>query len=213
MINHVLTITLTTLRMRRGMKPFLLALLLGASGFAQQEASLGGIIELVEGQAPEGTRVAIHIIDRDSVWQREIASALPTAGTFTVITQPVTPEELSPFRSGAVLLPGLQNEYTVSPEDANFAQARVNMYVDANQNGVFDRTSDATYIGIASLENPTGFFSIIYVDKDVTLTGKGATLSLKPGWNVLTFLFPEDAEPIYQVQPTVDNILMSVFLP
>ncbi len=196
------------------MKRFLLALLLlGSFAFAQQEASLGGIIELVEGEAPEGTRVAIHIIDRDSVWQREIASALPTAGSFTVNTQPVTPEELLPFRSGAVLLPGLQNEYTVSPEDVNFAQARINMYVDANQNGVFDRTSDATYIGIASLEEPTGFFSILYVDKDVTLTGKGATLSLTAGWNIITFLFPKDADPVYQVQPTVSNILMNVFLP
>ena len=196
------------------MKQLLLSMLLfGGFALGQQEASLGGIIELVEGEAPEGTRVAIHIIDRDSVWQREIASSLPTAGTFTINTQPVTPEELLPFRSGAVLLPGLQNEYTVSPEGVNFAQARVNMYVDANQNGVFDRTSDATYIGIASLEKPTGFFSIIYVDKDATLTGKGATLELKAGWNVLTFLFPEDSDPVYEVQPSVGNILMTVFLP
>lgn len=191
----------------------LLLLLVGGLALAQQEASLGGIIELIEGELPEGTRVAIHIIDRDNVWQREIASSLPTAGTFTVVTQPVAPEELLPFRSGAVLLPGLQNEYTVSPEGVNFAQARANMYVDANQNGVFDRTSDATYMGIASLENPTGFFAIIYVDKDATLTGKGATLELKAGWNVLTFLFPEGADPIYQVQPAVNNILMNVFLP
>jgi hypothetical protein len=196
------------------MKRLLLSMLLfGGFALGQQEASLGGIIELVEGEAPEGTRVAIHIIDRDSVWQREIASSLPTAGTFTINTQPVTPEELLPFRSGAVLLPGLQNEYTVSPEGVNFAQARINMYVDANQNGVFDRTSDATYIGIASLDKPTGFFAIIYVDKDATLTGKGATLELKAGWNVLTFLFPEDSDPVYEVQPVVGNILMSVFLP
>jgi hypothetical protein len=196
------------------MKRLLLSMLLfGGFALGQQEASLGGIIELVEGEAPEGTRVAIHIIDRDSVWQREIASSLPTAGTFTINTQPVTPEELLPFRSGAVLLPGLQNEYTVSPEGVNFAQARINMYVDANQNGVFDRTSDATYIGIASLDKPTGFFAIIYVDKDATLTGKGATLELKAGWNVLTFLFPEDSDPVYEVQPAVGNILMSVFLP
>ncbi len=196
------------------MKQLLLSMLLfGGFALGQQEASLGGIIELIEGEAPEGTRVAIHIIDRDSVWQREIASSLPTAGTFTINTQPVTPEELLPFRSGAVLLPGLQNEYTVSPEGVNFAQARVNMYVDANQNGVFDRTSDATFIGIASLDKPTGFFAIIYVDKDATLTGKGATLELKAGWNVLTFLFPEDSDPVYEVQPTVNNILMNVFLP
>jgi hypothetical protein len=196
------------------MKQLLLTLsLLGSFVLAQQEASVGGVIELVEGEAPEGTRVAIHLVDRDSVWQREIASALPTAGTFTVTTQPVTAEELLPFRGGAVLLPGLQNEYSVSPEDVNFAQGRVNMYVDANQNGVFDRTSDAYYLGIASLDNPTGFFSLLYVDKDATLTGKGATLNLKAGWNVLTFLFPENADPIYEVQPAVSNILMSVFLP
>jgi hypothetical protein len=188
-------------------------LLLGSFALAQQEASLSGIIQLAEGEATEGTRVAIHIIDRDSVWQREIASVVPTAGTFTIKTAPITPEELSPFRSGAVLFPGLQNEYTVSPEDVNFAQARVNMYVDANQNALFDRSSDATYIGIASLEKPTGFFALIYVDKEATITGKGATLNLATGWNVFTVLFPEGAEPTYQVQPLISNVLMSVFLP
>ena len=196
------------------MKRFLFGLLLlGSLTLAQQEASLSGIIELVQGEATEGTRVAIHIIDRDSVWQREVASVVPTAGTFTISTQPVNPDELAPFRSGAVLFPGLQNEYTVSPEGVNFAQARVNMYVDANQNGVFDRSSDATYIGIASLEEPVGFFALIYVDKEATISGKGATLNLSMGWNVFTVLFPEGGEPTYQVQPVIGNLLMSVFLP
>ena len=156
--------------------------------FAQQEATLSGIIK-TEDEMPAGTRVALHVVDRDSVWQREVASVEPVGGTFSITTTPVPEDELTEFRSGAVLLPGLQNEYTVAPENVRYAAGRINMYVDTNDNAVFDRVTDAFYIGVPSLENPTGFFSLVYVDQDATVTGKGIDLNLTQGWNIFMGAF------------------------
>ncbi|MCA9836822.1 MAG: hypothetical protein KC422_07905 [Trueperaceae bacterium] len=194
--------------------------LLSSLCLAQQEATLSGIIK-TDGDVPEGTRVAIHVVDRDGVWQREVVNASPVAGTFSITTKPLEASELSVMRNGSILLPGLQNEYTINPsEGVNFALARVNMYVDANGNEVFDRTTDAFFIGVPSLENPIGFFTLIYVDKAVTLSGRGVDLNLAPGWNVFTVRFPESSQadtsppsPDYAVQPSVEDIVMDVFLP
>jgi hypothetical protein len=195
----------------------LVLLLLVSVGFAQQQATLGGLAKVknAEGveETPANTKVAIHIVDRDNAWVREIASAVPTAGTFSVQTAAVNPDELSPFRNGAVLLPGLQNEYTVTPEGANFAKGQLNMYVDTGGNNVFDRDADSPFIGVASLENPIGFFSLVYVDQSVTISGKGATLEFAAGWNVFTVRYPEGGEPVYAVQPGVNDVLLDVFLP
>jgi hypothetical protein len=194
-------------------------LLLGAS-FAQQQATLSGLAKVknAEGveETPANTKVALHIVDRDNAWIREIASSTPTAGTFSIQTAAVNGDELTPFRNGAVLLPGLQNEYTVTPEGANFAKGQLNMYVDSAGNNVYDRDgSDTAFIGVASLENPIGFFSLVYVDQNVTISGKGATLEFAQGWNVFTVRYPESdgGEPAYAVQPTVQDVLMDVFLP
>ena len=150
-------------------------LLIGA-GLAQQQATLSGLAKVknAEGveETPANTKVAIHIVDRDNAWIREIASAVPTAGTFSIQTAAVNPDELAPFRNGVVLLPGLQNEYTVSPEGVNFAKGQLNMYVDTGGNNLFDRDADTPFIGVASLENPIGFFSLVYVDQNVTISGK-----------------------------------------
>lgn len=194
--------------------------LIGSLALAQQEATLSGIIK-TDGEVPEGTRVAVHVVDRDGVWQREVVNVVPVAGTFSITTKPLEPQELSVMRSGSILLPGLQNEYTISPaEGVNYALARVNMYVDANNNQVFDRTTDAFFIGVPSLENPIGFFTLIYVDAAVTLSGRGAELALQPGWNIFTVRFPESSQanasppsPDYAVQPLVEDIVMDVFLP
>jgi hypothetical protein len=190
----------------------LLVLSLAGITFAQQQATLSGIAK-VQGETPANTKVAIHLVDRDNAWQREIASGTFTAGTFSIQTAAVNPEELAPFRNGAVLLPGLQNEYTVSPEGANFAKGQINMYVDAEGNNVFDRASDNVFIGVASLENPIGFFTLVYVDQAVTITGKGATLNFAAGWNVYTVRYPEGSDPVYAVEPAVSDVLMDVFLP
>lgn len=191
----------------------ILSLLMFGLGFAQQEASLSGVIK-TKGEIPEGTRVAIHLTDRDNAWQREVASVVPAVGTFSISPAMVEPGELSPFRSGAMLFPGLQNEYSVEPSDVNYARALVDMYVDTNENAVFDNPAvDRVYIGIASLEAPVGFFSLVYVDKDATITGKGASLTFKQGWNIFTVRFPEGGDTIYEVMPAVEDIVMDVFLP
>ena len=199
--------------MKRFMFSLLLLLLsLTEISLAQQQATLSGIAK-VQGEAPANTKVAIHLVDRDNAWQRETASGTFTAGTFSIQTAGVNPEELTPFRNGAVLLPGLQNEYTVSPEGANFAKGQINMYVDTDGNNVFDRSSDNVFIGVASLENPIGFFTLVYVDQAVTITGKGVTLNFVAGWNVYTVRYPEESDPVYAVEASVSDVLMDVFLP
>jgi hypothetical protein len=191
---------------------FLVAFVLASVSFAQQQSTLSGRAQ-VQGDIPANTKVAIHIVDRDNAWQREIASSTPTAGTFSIQTAAVTPEELAPFRNGAVLLPGLQNEYTIAPEGVNYAKGQINMYVDSDANNVFDRVSDSPFIGVASLENPIGFFALVYVDQNATLIGKGASLEFVAGWNVFTVRFPDGSDPVYAVQPAVADVLMDVFLP
>jgi len=177
---------------------------------AQSGAVMSGIVQS-EGPLAEGTRVAIHVVDNDNVWGLEVASVAPVGGTFRVTPGPIPADQLRPFRSGSVILPGLQNEYRVGPEDVNVAVARFNMYVDQNGNGLFDRVVDRFYIGIASLEAPVGFFTLLYVDKAATITGGGSELKLNPGWNVFTVRFP-DEQATYAVVPAVDDIVLDVVL-
>jgi hypothetical protein len=195
----------------------LLGFMVTSVAVAQQQATLSGIARIKDANGqeatPANTKVAIHIVDRDNAWQREIASVTPTAGTFSIQTAAVNADELSPFRNGSVLLPGLQNEYTVAPEGVNFAKGQLNMYVDTDGNNVFDRASDSVFIGVASVDNPIGFFTLVYVDQAATITGKGVTLEFAPGWNVYTVRYPDNGDPVYAVQSTVDDVLMDVFLP
>lgn len=185
-------------------------LALGAAASAQQGAVLSGIVQSEEPLA-ENTRVAIHVVDSDNVWGLEVVSVAPVGGTFRVTPGPLPPEQLRPFRSGSVILPGLQNEYRVAPEDVNVAVARINMYVDENGNDVFDRPVDRTYIGITNLDNPIGFYTLLYVDKAATLTAAGVTLEMQPGWNVFTVRWPEEAA-VYDMTPTVEDIVLDVSL-
>ncbi|HET9028212.1 MAG TPA: hypothetical protein VFN07_11850 [Trueperaceae bacterium] len=194
--------------MKRLVLTALLALVMVAS--AQSGAVMSGIVQS-EGPLAEGTRVAIHVVDNDNVWGLEVASVAPVGGTFRVTPGPIPADQLRPFRSGSVILPGLQNEYRVGPEDVNVAVARFNMYVDQNGNGLFDRVVDRFYIGIASLEAPVGFFTLLYVDKAATITGGGSELKLNPGWNVFTVRFP-DEQATYAVVPAVDDIVLDVVL-
>jgi len=195
------------------MRRLLLAALLASftAAAAQSPAPLSGIVQSEEALA-EGTRVAIHVVDADNVWGHEVASVEPVGGTFTVTPAEVPAGELRPFRSGAVILPGLQNEYRVTPDGVNVAVARFNMYVDDNGNGVFDRLQDKFYVGVAQLEDPLGFFTLLYVDRAATLTGSGVELQLQPGWNVFTVRFPAD-RPEFAVVSSVDDIVLDVVLP
>ena len=178
---------------------------------AQQGAPLSGIVQSEDELAPQ-TRVAIHVVDADNVWGLEVASVVPVGGTFRITPDAVPASELIAFRSGAVILPGLQNEYRVTPEGVNVAVARFNMYVDENGNSVFDRVQDKWYIGIPRLENPPGFFTLLYVDQAATLTGSGVELQLSAGWNVFTVRFPDD-RAVYAVGTSVEDIVLDVILP
>ncbi|UCH25780.1 MAG: hypothetical protein JSV66_17940 [Trueperaceae bacterium] len=192
---------------------WILLVLLANVALAQQSARVSGLVNVEDGIVA-GTRVAIHLVDSDGVWGYEVDSVLPVAGTFSVTVEPLPSEELRPFRSGAAVLPGLQNEYLVTPDDVNFAQARVHMYVDQNDNELFDREIDDFYIGVLSLEDPVGFFSLLYVDRDATMTAIGVELTLRPGWNIFSVRFPEGASgPVYDIGPLVDDAVMDVFLP
>lgn len=188
-----------------------LALLLVAfqGALAQRTVTVAGIIES-ESALPDGTRVAVHVVDRDGVWGTETSSAAPIANSFSLEAGPVPESALRPFRSGAVLLPGLQNEYRVSPESVNYAQGRVNLYADGDGNEVFDRVNDRPLIGVINLEEPVGFFSLLYVDRAATLTGAGQTLELQEGWNIFTVRFPSE-QPQYDITPLVEDIKIVVF--
>src|SRR5690554_3866059 len=179
---------------------------------AQTDISLGGIIQSQD-PLPENTRVAVFQVDADGVWGRELVTVEPIANTFTFTLDSHDLDGLLPFRSGAILLPGLQNEYRIEPEDTNFVLGRVNMYVDANDNGMFDRQSDAVFLGLLSLEEPIGFYNIIYVDQQATLTASGVDLVLTPGWNIFTVRFTGDSEPpVYSIVTNVDDAVLDVFL-
>ena len=67
-------------------------------------------------------------------------------------------------------------------------------------------------IGIPRLENPPGFFTLLYVDQAATLTGSGVELALSAGWNVFTVRFPEE-RAVYAVGTSVEDIVLDVILP
>ena len=177
---------------------------------AQQGAVLSGLIQSTEPLA-ENTLVAIHVVDADNVWGLQVASVVPVAGTFRIAPGEIPSEHLRPFRSGSVILPGMQNEYRISPDDVNVAVARINIYVDENGNNLFDRLVDRTYIGITNLDNPIGFYTLLYVDRAATLTAAGVELQMQPGWNVFTVRGPED-KAIYDMTPSVEDIVLDVSL-
>ncbi len=180
--------------------------------WAQSAVTLSGLIQSEEG-VPDQTRVAVFQVDADGVWGAELSTVSPIAGTFSLtLNTPVT-EGLLPFRSGAILLPALQNEYRIAPEGVNYALGRLNLYVDSDESGDFDRQADGLFLGLLSLEDPIGFFNIIYVDQVATLTASGANLEFQPGWNVFTVRFPgNDEAPLFEVVSVADDIILDVFL-
>ncbi len=182
-------------------------------GSAQQQVTLSGVVKTVA-EAPANTKVAIFTVDKDNAWQREIATTTVVAGTFSITTSNLDASELSIFANGSsALLPGLQNEYTLTPANVSFARAIVNVYVDNNGNNIFDNIeTDKPFIGIASLDKPVGFYSLIYVNQDAQISGKGQTLNLATGWNIFTIRFPEESEGSYAIEAVVNDALLDVFL-
>lgn len=187
--------------------------LLASLAFAEQQVSVSGIIK-AEDDLPERTRVGVHVVDLDGNTLTEMSSEAIIGGTFSVAAEGPLEEHLQPFRSGAIPLPGLQTEYSVSPDGASYARALTKVYVDENASGRFDGLEhDTGFLGIASLENPVGFFVILYVDQPVTLSGRGAELQLAEGWNIFAVRFPEGGEPDYAVVRNVDDAVLDVFMP
>jgi hypothetical protein len=193
----------------RRILPILLALLLG-TGLAQRTATLSGVIDSEE-PLPEGTRLGVQVLDADDAWSLEVGSVVPVAGSFRLEAGPVPDERLRPFRSGAVLLPGLQNEYRVGPDEVRFAQGSLAMYLDSDGDEVWTRAPEAEpfFLALAQLEEPIGFFTLLYVDRAASLAGRGVELELQPGWNVYTVRFPESG-PAYAVRAAIDDIALEV---
>ena len=120
---------------------------------------------------------------------------------------------VSSAQQGAPLSGIVQSEDELAPQTrVAIHVARFNMYVDENGNSVFDRVQDKWYIGIPRLENPPGFFTLLYVDQAATLTGSGVELQLSAGWNVFTVRFPDD-RAVYAVGTSVEDIVLDVILP
>ena len=191
---------------------FLIISCLGVA-FAQQSASVAGTVQ-TEGELPENARVGVHVVNLEGVWGDEIATATPDAGSFSVdITEEVAPDALAPFDGSVVPLPGLQSEYNVSPSGVNFTRAQTDVYIDNNGNDTFDRETDTPYLGVINLEEPSGFFVVLYVDQDATLSAQGQSLELAQGWNLFTVRFSPEGEASYEVTPAVEDAVLDVFSP
>lgn len=182
--------------------------LLGTAA-AQQGATVAGVIETVE-PFPEGLRVGVHLVDQNGVWGREIGSVTPEGNAF-LVTLSGPAEGLRPFRSSEVVLPGLQSDFRVVPEGVNYTRAQVNVYIDHNDNGTFDRNTDTPYLGLAGISDPAGFFVPLYVDQDATLEMAAGALELREGWNIFTVRFAEGAEPEFAVSNTLEGARLDVF--
>lgn len=195
--------------MRRSVTTLLVLILLLGSAFAQR-VTLSGVIDSEE-PLPDGTRLGVQILDADDAWSHEAGSVVPVAGSFRLEVEPAPDDLLRPFRSGSVLLPGLQNEYRVETEGVRYVQGSLAMYLDANGDGVWTRDPerDPFFLALSQLERPIGFFTLIYVDRAAVMTGSGVELELQPGWNVYTVRFPESG-PAYAVRTAVDDIALEV---
>lgn len=193
----------------RRLLPLLMACLLGVAS-AQQSATLAGVIQS-DDPLPDGTRVALQVLDGDDAWVHEAATTAPLGGSFSLDAGEIPDDLLRPFRSGAILLPGLQNEYRVEPEGVRFAKGSLSMYLDDDGDGRFTREPerDPFYLALAQLEDPIGFFTLIYVDSAASMSGRGVSFELEPGWNVFTVRFPE-AGAEYELTDVVDDIALEV---
>ena len=196
--------------MKRAILQICLVICLGiwSGAFAQQRATVSGTVATPDG-LPETARIGVHIVDTRGVWGREIGTTTPENGTFEVELSGST-DALTPFRSSDVVLPGLQNDYSLGSE-VNFTRAQIDVYLDENGNGTFDRETDTPYLGLAGISEPSGFFVPLYVDGDTTLEANGQTYSFKTGWNIFTVRFPEGGEPVYEVSSTLDAARLDVF--
>lgn len=189
----------------------MIALLAFASAAtAQQAVTIGGFVRM-EGAVPEDTRVGVHVIDLDGNTLEELASTGLVAGTFSMTTPSARPM-LSPFTDGAVPLPGLQSDYRVSPTGVNYARAVTKVYTDSDESGDYTPGVDGGFVSIATLESG-GFFVLLFVDQDATLTGRGASVDLLEGWNVFAVQAGAEGELRFVALERVDDIVLDTFRP
>lgn len=181
-----------------------------SAALAQQTVTMAGVVLAEEG-LPEGTRLGVQVLDENNAWALEVASTVPVAGTFALEPEAVPAEYLRPFESGAVLLPGIQNEYLVEPQGVQFTQASLAMYFDRDGNGVWSRQPqrDPYYLALSQVDDPIGFFTLLYVDQDTTLRGSEVTVELPHGWNVFTVRFPASG-PVYSAASDVGDVTLEV---
>ncbi len=182
-----------------------------STALAQRDVTISGGVEAAA-PLPDNTRVGIHVINSQGATLEEVASVRPVAGTFSVATTSIASGLLQPLRSGGVPLPGLQTDYTVTPDNVNYARAVTKVYVDENANGGYNAT-DPGYLGVVQIADGSGFFVLLYVDRDATLSGRGSTLNLVQGWNVFTARTQESADGlVYGIEGEINNALLDVFL-
>jgi hypothetical protein len=195
--------------MRRTLLILLLALIASFS-IAQRSVVIAGVIDS-EDPLPEGTRLGVQLLDAEDAWSYEVASVAPIAGSFRLELAGAPEERLRAFRSGAVLLPGLQNEYRVEPDDVRYAQGALAMYLDRDGDEVWTREPerDPYFLALAQLEEPIGFFSLIYVDRPAVMAGGGVELRLERGWNLYAVRFPETG-PAYAVVQELSDVALEV---
>jgi len=180
---------------------------------AQQSASIVGIITPSEAAGPN-VRMGVHLIDEARSQLVELTKITPLGGTFNISVGPIESSYLQPFLNGVTVFPGILNEYTVSPQGVNFARAITNVYTDGNGNEQFDDPiTDQLFLGIASLDQPQGFFVLIYVDQDVQIIARDVTLQLRSGWNIMTMRFDEAENATYAVQSAVSDAVLELFVP
>ncbi len=180
---------------------------------AQQSATIVGVITPSEA-LNSNVRMGIHLIDEGASRLVELTKITPLGGTFNISAGPVSSSLLQPFLNGVSVFPGILNEYSVSPQGVNFARAITNVYTDGNGNEQFDDpTNDPLFLGIASVDQPQGFFVMIYVDQDAQIIAKDVTLQLRTGWNIMTMRFDEGQNATYAVQSEISDAVLELFVP
>lgn len=191
---------------------FLLTFALVGLTQAQQSATVVGVITPAEALTTN-VRMGVHLIDEGASRLVELTKITPIGGTFNITAGPISPSYLQPFLDGVTVFPGILNEYTVSPQGAKYARAITNIYTDNGNEQFDDPVSDPLFLGIASVENPQGFFVLMYVDQDLQIIAKDVTLQLRNGWNIMTMRFDEGQNASYAVQSQISDAVLELFVP
>lgn len=180
---------------------------------AQQSGSIVGVITPADAAGPN-VRMGVHLIDEVRSQLVELTKATPLGGTFNLSVGPIDSSYLQPFLNGVTVFPGILNEYTVVPEGVNYARAITNVYTDGNGNEQFDDPrTDPLFLGIASVDEPQGFFVLIYVDQDAQIIARDVTLQLRSGWNIMTMRFDAEENASYAVQSAISDAVLELFVP